>query len=139
MGNFFRGSIRKSYVVQAVILLLFLGPQSNEWKAPNDADKLVNPYQVNTEILGKGEKIYKQLCSVCHGNKGKGDGVAGSALNPAPSNFSKERVQSQSDGAIFWKLTNGKTPMAGYKDILTEEQRWQLVTYIRELGKVKKK
>jgi len=42
-------------------------------------------------------------------------------------------VQNQSDGAIYWKITNGNPPMASYKETLTEEQRWQLVNYIREL------
>ena len=40
------------------------------------------------------------------------------------------------DGAIFWKITNGRPPMASYKLALKDSQRWQLVNYIRELGKV---
>jgi len=75
------------------------------------------------------------MCVICHGAKGKGDGIAGVSLNPKPGNFTIERIQSQTDGAIFWKLTNGKAPMAAYKEILTETQRWELVNYIRTFKK----
>ena len=108
--------------------------QKNSWVAPVDADKIVNPLTANTDVIKKGKVLYNKLCSICHGAKGKGDGMAGMALKPKPANFTKDNIKAQSDGAIFWKLTEGKAPMAGYKDILKEEERWQLVIYIRELG-----
>ena len=89
---------------------------------------------VFTELL-KGKKLYNQMCAVCHGAKGKGDGVAGAALNPKPTNFTSASVQAQTDGAIFWKITEGRSPMASYKTILKEEQRWQLVNYLRTFKK----
>jgi len=74
-------------------------------------------------------------CAICHGKKGKGDGVAGMALKPRPADFTKDVIQKQTDGAIYWKLTEGKAPMAAYKETLSEEQRWQLVNFIRSLRK----
>ena len=109
--------------------------QSGNWKAPASADNIKNPYAGNEKAVIAGEELYKQFCAICHGKRGKGDGVAGMALNPRPSNFTKDIVQKQSDGAIYWKMTEGKAPMAGYKGTLTEEQRWQLVNYIRSLDK----
>ena len=55
-------------------------------------------------------------------------------LKPRPGNFTKDAVQLQTDGAIYWKMTEGRAPMASYKTALTEQQRWQLVNYIRQLG-----
>jgi len=125
------------------LLLLFYFPnwQSQKWIAPKEADQMANPFLNDENALEKGKETYKQLCIVCHGDKGKGDGIAGVALNPLPADLTKDIVQSQSDGAIYWKITNGKPPMASYKDILSDEQRWQLVNYIRTLKKdtVKKK
>jgi len=77
-------------------------------------------------------------CVPCHGNKGKGDGVAAAALKPKPADHSSQKVQSQTDGAIFYKITTGRLPMAPYKDILNTTQRWQLVNYIRTLAALKK-
>ena len=105
------------------------------WKAPPEADKLVNPLKGKAEAVKAGKKLFKNQCVVCHGVLGRGDGVAGMGLNPKPANLTSKAVQDQTDGAIFWKITNGKTPMAAYKDVFTEEQRWELVTYIRTLKK----
>jgi len=104
------------------------------WTAPPEADKLKNPLAGNPAATAEGKKLFMSTCNVCHGDKGKGDGPAGLALTPRPANLTSVKVQSQSDGAIFWKITNGNPPMASYKEIFTEEQRWQLVNYIRELG-----
>ncbi len=109
-----------------------------EWKAPAWADTLKNPFANDAKAIEAGQKIYAQLCAICHGNTGKGDGVAGMALNPRPANLTSDKVQSQSDGAIYWKITTGRPPMASYQASLTDEQRWQLVNYIRSLGKKKK-
>jgi mono/diheme cytochrome c family protein len=107
---------------------------NDDWKAPPEADKLSNPLKGNTAATASGKKLYTQFCVICHGEKGKGDGIAGISLNPRPANHSSQKVQSQTDGAIFWKITTGRPPMASYTKTLTEIQRWQLVNYIRELG-----
>ena len=73
------------------------------------------------------------MCFVCHGPKGKGDGMAGAGLTPKPTNLTTEEFQSQSDGAIFWKITEGRAPMASYKTSIPEKKRWEIVNYIRTL------
>ena len=106
-----------------------------KWVAPAWADTLKNPFEKDPASWKQGEKIYAQLCFVCHGNKGRGDGIAGVSLKPRPTDLTSQKVQEQSDGAIFWKMTEGKPPMASYKGVLSEENRWKLVNFIRELGK----
>jgi|GEM_PF-1219294 len=112
-----------------------ISTQPPGWVAPESANKLVNPLKGNSSATGAGKKLFGQFCAICHGKKGKGDGVAGMSLKPRPSNFTQDAVQMQTDGAIFWKLSEGKPPMAPYKSALTEEQRWQLVNYIRSFKK----
>ena len=121
------------------ILLLFsavfsISAQST-WKAPSTAKTVDCPLEVSSEDLKEAKKIFTEMCVICHGNKGKGDGLASAALTPKPANFSLSTVQSQTDGELFWKMTNGNPPMAAYKEILTETQRWQLVAYIRTFKK----
>jgi len=110
-------------------------PVGEEWVAPASANSLKNPFKGSTSATEAGKKLYKQYCAICHGNSGKGDGMAGTSLNPRPSNFTVDKAQNQTDGAIYWKMTEGRPPMASYKSILKEEQRWQLVNYIRTLKK----
>jgi len=139
-------SVKKNFhlilVLLSLSLLAFSSPNGNiyndqngAWKAPKEADDLKNPFADNASELVKGKKLYNQMCAVCHGAKGKGDGVAGAALNPKPTNFTLASVQAQSDGALFWKLSEGRTPMASYKNTLKEDQRWELVNYLRTFKK----
>ena len=121
----------------AIFSMSFIGYHSvtDPWKAPASAKSIKNPLKGDVKATNEGKKLYASMCAICHGNKGKGDGVAGMTLNPRPANFTKPVVQDQTDGEIYWKITNGRAPMAAYKDILTEEQRWQLVNYIRTFKK----
>jgi mono/diheme cytochrome c family protein len=109
------------------------------WVAPKSADAIKNPLKGSSSATAEGKKLYNQMCAICHGNKGKGDGIGGAALNPKPANYSSDKIQAQTDGAIYWKLTEGRAPMAGYKEILKDNQRWQLVNYIRTFKKNKSK
>jgi len=70
--------------------------------------------------------------------KEKGDGVASAGLSKPPADHTSPPVQQQTDGAIFWKISEGNTPMPGYKKGLSETQIWQLVDYIRTLSKARK-
>ncbi|NDP22118.1 MAG: cytochrome c [Paludibacter sp.] len=109
--------------------------QKEHWEAPKEADLIKNPFRDNPGATLAGQKLYTNMCVVCHGNKGKGDGTAGVYLKPRPTNLISTKTQEHSDGAIYWKITEGKAPMPSHKSLLTEEQRWQLVNYIRKLAK----
>ena len=103
------------------------------WVAPASADTIKNPLKGKADAVTAGKKIYGTYCVVCHGDKGKGDGIAAAGLNPRPADHSAAKFQSQSDGAIYWKLTTGRAPMASYDKTLTVTQRWQVINYMRTL------
>lgn len=103
--------------------------------APASADSLKNPIGSTPDAIGKGEELYNLYCFACHGETGYGDGAAGGAMGVKPANFHDPKFVKQTDGAMFWKLTNGKGNMPPFKEILTEEQRWQLIAYLKEFSK----
>lgn len=105
------------------------------WNAPIWADTIKNTLALNAENISKGEELYNMYCFSCHGDTGYGDGPAGGSMGIRPANFHDQNVIKQKDGALFWKLTNGKGNMPPFKEILTENQRWEMVMYLRELGK----
>ncbi len=105
------------------------------WIAPVGANSGVNPLKGDVAATAEGKVLFTQVCAVCHGDKGKGDGIGGIALIPKPGNFTLEKTQSQTDGALFWKMSEGRPPMASYKPLLTSTQRWQLVNYLRTFKK----
>lgn len=134
--------MKKKYLFLVAVVLILIGSnkinaQVNHWVAPKSSNSLVNPYKSNASATAEGKKIFNQMCFICHGLQGKGNGTAGVSLVPKPANFLAITVINETDGAIFWKLTEGRPPMASYKELLTEEQRWKLVNYIRVLEKSK--
>jgi mono/diheme cytochrome c family protein len=125
-----------------LIILVFsyynLKAQSKTWVAPKEAVEVKNPLAGNTEILPYAKVVYTTYCGPCHGSKGKGDGVAAAGLQKKPADHSSDYVQQQTDGALFWMISTGRNPMPTYKALLTDNQRWELVNYIRTLAKNKK-
>ncbi|NPA46881.1 MAG: c-type cytochrome [Chlorobi bacterium] len=128
----------KKYLAVLTLLAGYAGlwtlSAQTAWQAPPEADALQNPLAGDEASVKKGEKIYRSLCAACHGATGKGDVPSMQSLNPKPTDLTSEAVQKQSDGAIFWKISEGRGMMASYKNMLTEEERWSLVNYIRSLG-----
>lgn len=113
--------------------------QNKKWVVPAGASSLQNPVVPNTQSVTAGKTLYKSYCTPCHGAKGKGDGTAASSLQVKPADHTSSIVQGQTDGAIFWEIGEGHNPMPSYKATLNEQQRWQLVNYIRTLSKSEKK
>jgi mono/diheme cytochrome c family protein len=103
------------------------------WDTPAWSDTLRNPYSHVSTAADSGKVLYMKICSVCHGSSGKGDGVAAPGLSIKPANHTADNVQLQTDGSLFYELSNGHAPMPAYKSLLTEKQRWTLVCYIRTL------
>lgn len=105
------------------------------WKAPASADTLVNPYYIEPLTLPQGQEIYTIYCAPCHGNQGKADGLAYDNLKVKPPKFQDKKVTAQTNGALFWKIREGRGEMPAFKELLSEEQKWQLVEYVRDLSK----
>jgi len=103
-------------------------PSGNKsWKAPASADKLKNPLAGNPAALKKGGNLFNTYCTICHGSGGKGNGPQAAGLNIKPKDLTAESVKKESDGAVFWKISNGNPPMIAWKYTLSEKQRWELV------------
>lgn len=109
--------------------------QSHSWVTPKLAQAIKNPIAANASSVSDGKALYATNCSPCHGDKGKGNGPAAQALNPKPADHTSATVQNESDGSLYWKLTEGRSPMPSYKAVLSDKQRWELVDYIRTLAK----
>ena len=128
--------MKKTFIIPLLLLISTLSAQQI-WTVPKQAEVMTNPVMANADNIAKGQKIFKSLCASCHGVSGKGDVVAMQSLNPKPTNFTADAFQHQTDGTIYWKLSEGHGMMASYKSMLSEEQRWQVVNYLRTFKNMK--
>ena len=119
-------------LVGLALTLSALAAAEAEWVAPARAAKKANPLKADAATLAKGKEFYTRECASCHGNTGKGDGPKAGELKPKPRDLSVAAITSQSDGALFWKLTEGKAPMPTYAKF-SEEERWAVLLYMRSL------
>jgi mono/diheme cytochrome c family protein len=103
------------------------------WTAPARAAAKKNPIAADAASIGRGKAVYTAECVTCHGASGKGDGPQAKDLEKNPGNLTK--LQGQSPGALFWKVTEGRKPMPSLGSKLTEQQRWDVVNYIQTLSK----
>lgn len=124
-------------VLSAAILAGLLGGASGAWaqgawEAPAAEKTKKNPVAGGAKAVDAGKKVAQVNCVLCHGESGKGNGPGSAALNPKPADWTSKRVQDESDGELFWKISNGRGPMPSWKH-LPETDRWSVVHYIRSL------
>lgn len=110
------------------------GGNDEPWTAPARAAKKANPIPPDAKSLELGRKLWERDCLSCHGAKGRGDGPQAADLDRKPADFADAAMWDQSDGAFFWKLVEGKTPMPATKTLLSDEERWHIINYMRTLA-----
>jgi mono/diheme cytochrome c family protein len=121
-------------LVLLVIPVLLLA--ASDWKAPKEAAEKKNPVAASPASLKEAKALYEKECSMCHGSKGDGKGEAAASLNKPATNFTDAAAMAdETDGALFYKISEGRMPMLTFKGKLSEEQRWSLVNYIHTFAK----
>lgn len=115
--------------VAAGLMLLF-----NAQLGIGGDEVLQNPFPPTPESLESGVATYVQICQACHGERGRGDGPAGVALDPPPADL-VIHVPLHAEADLFRFIRDGipGTGMAPLGDRLTKEQMWHVVNYIRTL------
>ena len=96
---------------------------------------LTNPFDGQADAVSAGQALYATNCASCHGDMGKGDGPAAAALDPAPANLQNTAAETE-PAYVYWIVHEGgaaaglSSSMVAYEGILTEDQIWQIATYL---------
>jgi len=115
--------VRKSIKVVSLLLLVMMLGGINSFAAGDSA---------------KGKESYNQICAMCHGDTGKGDGVAAASLDPKPRDLSSgEYVSTLTDEHIFKVIKEGgesvgkSNLMPAWGAVLSDDKIWDVVAYLR--------
>lgn len=95
------------------------------------AKTLVNPLKVNDKTIEDGKILYAKFCAHCHGETGQGDGPVNDALKGVAS-LTTGSVKDATPGHIFHVITWGKGRMGAHGSQLNQEERWKIVSYVKE-------
>jgi mono/diheme cytochrome c family protein/uncharacterized membrane protein len=94
-----------------------------------------SPVAYTTASIARGARLYTENCTQCHGVRGKGNGPAAAALEVPPADLTAAHVLDHSEGDTFWWLSQGipESGMPGFAEHLSEDERWDLINWVRTL------
>jgi mono/diheme cytochrome c family protein len=123
------------FVLILISVVLAVSQQKHDWRIPEGAKLLKNPLERSALNVTAGHRLYRDNCADCHGQAGKGDGPEAHQHDPLPSDLSdRPHAAAVSDGELFYRISEGRKPMPAFKKRLNEDQRWQLVIFVRTLS-----
>jgi mono/diheme cytochrome c family protein len=99
----------------------------------DDAASLANPVASSDATLQHARELARVNCSACHGLDGHGDGPVARYFSPVrPVDFRSDRVRTRTDGQLFWIVANGLGNMPAFRNLLSEQDLWTIVHFIRQ-------
>ena len=110
--------------------------EKKPWPVPDAFKNKKNTVASSATSIAAGKDLWNTHCKSCHGSKGLGDGSKASQLKTQPGDFSTADTQSQTDGSLFYKISEGRDDMPSFKKKLPDQEDiWNLVVFSRTLKK----
>jgi mono/diheme cytochrome c family protein len=85
------------------------------------------------EILDRGESRFNITCLPCHGKLGDGKGMIALRGFRRPPSYHEDRLRNAPTSHFYDVMTNGFGAMPSYAEVVTPEDRWKIIAYIRAL------
>jgi mono/diheme cytochrome c family protein len=118
---------KKISFLTIITLLLSMQVYAQDWPVPADQKNKVNPQEYNLANVNKGKDLYLKNCKSCHGDPGKNNALP---LVPLPVDVTSDKMQKNTEGELFFKITNGRGAMPQFKATISDDDRWRIVNYI---------
>lgn len=136
--NDFMNELKKivSFFLQGSLVVVCISLCSSlfgqDWSVPQDQKIKTAQFKFTDETIKKGEELFNNNCKSCHGNPGKKNFIP---LTPSPGDPASGEYQAQTDGEMFYRISTGKPPMPSFKTMLTDIDKWNIISYIRSFNK----
>ena len=131
-----RISLLFAVTATAISLSAFIPSQGKPWVVPEKFVKMASPVKSDAASLKEGKELWAKNCQSCHGKAGLGDGSKAAQLKTEPGDFSTDLVQKQPNGALFFKISEGREDMPSFKKKIPDtDELWSIVAFVRTLKK----
>ena len=133
-------------ITTVVMLFVFIGMLSmsfinnaqdkakKPWDVPAKSKEVKSPVKSDDATIAKGKELYTKNCKSCHGATGKGDGPKAKELDTPTGDFTEKAFQSQTEGEMFFKASEGRDDMPSFKKKIADPNEiWSTIMYIRTL------
>jgi mono/diheme cytochrome c family protein len=115
-----------------LLIVLISSPLwAQDWVVPAENGSKLSPFAFSDSTRKTGAELYNTNCKSCHGDPGKNNVIK---LVPAPPDPASPKMQSNPDGSIHFKISEGRTPMPSFKNILSATDIWRVISYIRSFN-----
>ncbi len=130
--------MKKNNINIFLIFLIFFSfsgySQNTNWEVPSDKKTVKNSVLTSKNVVEKGKSLYEKNCQSCHGIPLKNNGIS---LFPPPPDVGSQKVLSQSDGELFYKISVGRGSMPSFQNVISDEGRWSIIHFFRQLSQKK--
>ena len=99
-------------------------------------ETVTNPMEGDADSINRGKALYDRNCTTCHGLSGNGQGPAAHGIGTYPRElYVWNNAPTSADGYLYWFITNGRNEMPPWGLVLSENERWDLINYIKTMTK----
>jgi len=130
---FRKNNLKKIFGLILFATLLVANLSAASWDIPADKKNKNSFIKFNDATANEGEVLYNKNCASCHGNPSKGNVLK--SLNPIPPDLASTGSQSLTDGELFYILNTGRGLMPSFKNVMSENDRWKVISYLRSFNK----
>jgi mono/diheme cytochrome c family protein len=124
--------MRKIFIILTILQFALNAVIAQDWVVPDDKKGRLSTFPFDDNTRNAGQKLYTLNCMSCHGTPGKSNFLN---LVPPPGDPATDKIQHNSDGEIFYKVQTGRGQMPSFKSVLTTDELWNIISYIRSFNK----
>lgn len=94
-----------------------------------------NPLELDEKVLKNGQKKFNVYCAPCHDRTASGNGIVGKRAGAVfqPANLHKQETRDKNDGELYSIASDGRRTMQGYRNQMSDYDRWTVIAYLRVL------
>lgn len=123
--------MKKLFIILVVIALYAPYIAGQDWIVPDNRKAKLSPFAFSDDSRKTGERLYNANCMSCHGTPGRGNVIN---LVPPPPDPATDKFQKNLDGEIFFKISEGRKQMPSFKNILTSNEIWNVISFVRSFN-----